>query len=165
MMRRSLGKHSLPAAKRAHGFSFVELVISIVVIAIAVTGVLLVFTQTVASSADPMVRQQALAIAEAYLEEVISKHYDDPDGAADMGGRAGWDDIGDYHGLSDSPPELGDGTSLSELSGYTVNVSVGPPVSIGPGGNVATARQVTVTVDYDSQTIITLSGFRTDYSP
>lgn len=151
---------------KVHGFTFVELVISLVVIGIAVTGVLLVFTQTVASSADPLIRQQALAIAEAYLEEVISKHYDDPDGVDGEGSRGDFDDVDDYDGLTGTPSRPdGSTTGLAALSAYTVDVNVSAPLSIGPGGNQATARQVTVTVSHGGDTIITLSGFRTDYSP
>ncbi|MBI5658359.1 MAG: type II secretion system protein [Nitrosomonadales bacterium] len=42
----------------------------IVIISIAVTGVLLVMNTTTAHSADPLIRKQALAIAESLLEEV-----------------------------------------------------------------------------------------------
>jgi len=156
--------NSLAGPRRARGFTFVELVISLVVIGIAVTGVLLVFTQTVAHSSDPLVRQQALAIAEAYLEEVISKHYNDPDGIDGEGARTSFDDIDDYNGLVEAPAQ-GDGTPVANLSSYTVTVSVDAPVSIGPGGNQATARRVTVTVSRAGANIITLSGYRTDYGP
>lgn len=165
MFQQPIKKISI-TAKNARGFSFVELVISIVVIGIAVTGLLLVFTQTVASSADPLIRQQALAIAEAYLEEVISKHYDDPDGAADVGGRAGWDDIGDYDGLTGAPTRPdGSTVGLDGLSTYTVSVTVSAPLALGPGGNTAVAREVIVSVSHGGSTILSLSSFRTDYSP
>ena len=56
--------------RREGGLTFVELVIFIMIVSIAVAGVLLVMTRTTANSADPMRRKQALAIAEALLEEV-----------------------------------------------------------------------------------------------
>ncbi|MBW3568091.1 MAG: pilus assembly protein MshD [Proteobacteria bacterium] len=157
-------RSEITGRKAALGFSFIELVISLVVIGIAVTGVLLVFTQTVGSSADPLIRQQALAIAEAYLDEVISKHYDDPDGVDGEGARAAFDDIDDYSGLNEAPTR-GTGAAVAELAAYTVNVIVGGATSIGPGGNQAVARLITVTVSHSGATVITLSGFRTDYQP
>lgn len=157
-------RRNIVSTRHSRGFSFIELVISVVVIGIAVTGVLLVFTQTVGSSGDPLVRQQGLAIAEAYLEEVISKHYDDPDGIDGEGARAAFDDIDDYNGLNEAPTR-GTGAAVPELAAYTVNVTVGGATSIGPGGNQAVARLVTVTVSHSGATVITLSGFRTDYQP
>lgn len=55
---------------RHSGFSLVELVMFIVIVSIAVAGVLMVLRITSAHSADPQLRKQALAIAEALLEEV-----------------------------------------------------------------------------------------------
>lgn len=52
------------------GVSLIELVMFIVIVSIAVTGVLLVMSQTTAHSADPLIRKQALAIAESLLEEI-----------------------------------------------------------------------------------------------
>lgn len=52
------------------GVTLIELVIFIVVVSIAVVGLLQIFTRTTASSADPQLRKQALAIAEAMLDEI-----------------------------------------------------------------------------------------------
>ncbi|ODV12313.1 MAG: hypothetical protein ABT22_06970 [Thiobacillus sp. SCN 64-317] len=59
------------------------MLVFIVVVGIAVTGVLSVYSLNARSSADPMVRKQALAIAESLLEEVLAKPYTycDPDDA------------------------------------------------------------------------------------
>ena len=52
------------------GVTLIELVIFIVVVSIAVVGLLQIFTRATASSADPQLRKQALAIAEAMLDEI-----------------------------------------------------------------------------------------------
>ena len=64
------------------GLSMIELMVFIVIVGIAVTGVLSVYS-SFAPSVDPMVRKQALAVAESLLEEVLSKPYTycDPDDA------------------------------------------------------------------------------------
>lgn len=63
------------------GLSLIELLVFIVVVGIAVTGVLSVYSLNARSSADPMVQKQVLAIAESLLEEVLAKPYTycDPD--------------------------------------------------------------------------------------
>ena len=65
------------------GLSLIELLVFIVVVGIAVTGVLSVYSLNARASADPMVQKQALAIAESLLEEVLAKPYTycDPDDA------------------------------------------------------------------------------------
>ena len=45
------------------GVTFVELVVSIVVIGIAVTALLLAYSTTVSKSADPMIYAQTLSVA------------------------------------------------------------------------------------------------------
>ncbi|MGK5037731.1 type IV pilus modification PilV family protein [Janthinobacterium sp. LB3P118] len=75
------------------GVTLIELVIFIVVVSIAVVGLLQIFTRTTASSADPQLRKQALAIAEAMLDEIEGARFTfcDPlaDPAADMATNAG----------------------------------------------------------------------------
>lgn len=65
------------------GLSMIELMVFIVVVGVAVTGVLSVYSSVTRTSVDPLVRKQAMAVAEALLDEVLSKPYTycDPDDA------------------------------------------------------------------------------------
>lgn len=55
---------------RQHGLTLIELVIFIVVVSVGLAGVLSVLNVSVMHSADPVVRKQALATAEALMEEI-----------------------------------------------------------------------------------------------
>lgn len=57
-------------ARRQRGLTMVELIIFIVVVSVGIAGIMSVFNLTVRHSADPMIRKQAIAIAEALMEEV-----------------------------------------------------------------------------------------------
>lgn len=67
--------------RRMAGLTLIELVFFIVIVAVAVAGVLSVLNVTSRQSADPQLRKQAIAIAEALLEEVETMPftYCDPD--------------------------------------------------------------------------------------
>jgi MSHA pilin protein MshD len=72
---------STSGAHRQQGVSLIELIVFIVVVSAAAAGVLTAFTASTRGSADPMIQKQALAIAEAFLEEVQLQPftYCDPD--------------------------------------------------------------------------------------
>jgi MSHA pilin protein MshD len=61
--------------RHQRGLSLIELVIAIMIVSVSVTGVLMLFGNSVRNSADPMVRKQAVAIAEAMLNEVLAQAY------------------------------------------------------------------------------------------
>lgn len=65
------------------GVTLVELVIFIVIISVALVGVLKVLEVTNRGSADPLVRKQALSIAESLLSEITQQPFTwcDPDDA------------------------------------------------------------------------------------
>ncbi|MDD5295937.1 MAG: type II secretion system protein [Rhodocyclaceae bacterium] len=52
------------------GLSLIELLLFIVVVSVGLAGVMVTYRVTVKASADPMVRKQALAVAEALLTEI-----------------------------------------------------------------------------------------------
>lgn len=64
------------------GFTFIELVMFIVIVGVAVTAITLLFVQNVRYSADPLIRQKSLAVAKAYMDEIVRKKWDEltPDG-------------------------------------------------------------------------------------
>lgn len=55
---------------RLAGFTFIELIMFVVIVSVGVAGILSVFYVTTQRSADPAARKQMIAIAEAMLEEV-----------------------------------------------------------------------------------------------
>lgn len=55
---------------KQRGISLIELIMFIVIVSVALAGILLVMNVTEKGSADPLVRKQALAIAESLIEEV-----------------------------------------------------------------------------------------------
>ena len=138
------------------GVTLIELVISIVIISIGVAGILKVMELTTRHSADPMIQHQAVAVAEAYLEEILTKSYSIQ---PQSGSRANFDDVRDYDGLSNSPPENQLGTPIGTLPGYAVTVTVNGPAALD-GVN---ALEVVVHVTKGAIADVTLSGYRTEY--
>ena len=158
---------------RVRGFTLVEVILAIVIVAIALTSVLSVFVVTARHSADPMVTQQAEFIAEAYLEEILRQKFVDPDtdlvctGTATGESRATYDNVCDYDTLTDSPPKNEFGASLTDLSAYSVSVTVSNSgVTLNNINNTGALRvlRVDVTVTGPNSTSITLSGYRTNYN-
>ena len=173
------------------GLSLIELLVFIVVVGIAVTGVLSVYSLSARSSADPMVQKQALAIAESLLEEVLAKPYTycDPDDAnvetasspagcattpEAMGPEVGetpysnltpYDNVNDYNNFS-MPTGIVDlnNNAVAGLGGYTASVQVQPAGAFNgiPAGETLL---VTVTVNGPSNQGVSLSGYRTRYAP
>ncbi|HKQ84477.1 MAG TPA: prepilin-type N-terminal cleavage/methylation domain-containing protein [Steroidobacteraceae bacterium] len=144
------------------GVTLIELVVSIVVIAIAVSAVLGVFTLTSKNSADAMVRQQAVAIADAYLEEILLRPYVDPDGADGEPQRADFDDVDDYNGLNDAHGARDQfDHAIAGLEPYAVTVSV-QPGSLGSVPNADVLR-IDVTVTHFTGLVLRTSGYRANF--
>jgi MSHA pilin protein MshD len=162
-MRHSVEKNTLLVCQR--GLTLVELIVSMVIISIALGGVLMVMNFTVSHSADPMIQHQAVAIAEAYMEEILLQGYDDPGGGTESG-RVDFDDVDDYdkdnasgNGIDNqSPPENQKGMPIGVLSGYTVTVDVEDDTL-----NAVAAKKITVTVNHSVMGDMSLVGYRTDY--
>jgi len=145
---------------RQSGVTLIELIISIVVIAIAVGGVLGVLSQAAGRSADAMVMSQAVAIAEAYLEEITLKSFDDPDGVDGEANRANFDDVDDYNGLVDMGAHDQFGVATPMLSQYTVAVNVVSSTAL-TGVPGADSERIDVTVTYAPNVTVTLSAYKT----
>ena len=60
-------------ANRQRGMSLIELIIFMVIVGVAMAGIISSINYNVQHSADPVVKKQALAIAESMLEEVCCR--------------------------------------------------------------------------------------------
>jgi len=140
------------------GVTLIELILSMVIISIALIGIFSVINLTVNRSADPVLRNQAIAIAEAYLEEIQLQAYIDPNGTNALESRATYDNVDDYNGLNNAGAVSQQGILLSSLSAYNVSVAVVDQVVSG-----LTAKKITVTVTDPGSSSVTLVGYRFNY--
>ncbi|MEY4599618.1 MAG: hypothetical protein RLZZ445_2415 [Pseudomonadota bacterium] len=166
----------------------------IVIVGIGLAGILGVINLTTRASADPLIQKQALAIAEAYLEEVLAMPftYCDPDDvtagtatSATVGAGActatieamGPEPDPETRGSSTVPfdnvndynglsgtPASIDGTAIGGLSDYQVSVAV-TAEALSTVASAASQR-VTVTVTHGASSVtVKLDGYRTRYAP
>jgi len=170
-------------ANRQRGLTLIELIVFIVIVGVALAGVLTVLNHTTRHSADPMIRKQALAIAEAILEEVMLQPFTwcDPDDAnaatatsaagcaggtaaetRSAGSTSPFDNVSDYHNLSTTTNVEGAAMPIGYSAGVRVDAA-----DLGPvGGNISggAALLITVTVTAPGETIM-VEGYRTRHSP
>ena len=101
---------------RHGGATLVELVITIVIIGVAIAGVVGAFSLIAGRSADPLNQTRAVALAQLYMDEILSRKYDDntPVGGVpkqsgctintEEASRADYDDVDDYNAIADAAP-------------------------------------------------------------
>ncbi|MDZ7642982.1 MAG: prepilin-type N-terminal cleavage/methylation domain-containing protein [Woeseiaceae bacterium] len=148
--------------RRQRGVTLVELLVSIVIVGIAAGTILGLLATTTGASADPLLRHQASAIAEAYLEEILLRPFDDPDGADGEGSRAAFDDLDDYDGLVEAGARDQFGNPLPGLAAYTVAVTVTSSAAL-PSVPSGDTLRIDVNVSHGTDVDLVLSGYRTRY--
>jgi MSHA pilin protein MshD len=180
--------------RRQRGISLIELIMFIIIVGVAVTGILSVMTTTTKASVDPMRRKQAIAIAESLLEEIQNQPftYCDPDdpAAATATSIAGcatvegigvegaetrysattrFDNVSDYHNFSMAGISTIDNTALGLLAGYTATVTVTQQGFAASGGGAAVAATESLRIDVNvvsgGDVDVTLTGYRLRYAP
>ena len=148
--------------RRQAGTTLIELVISIVIVSIAASAVLMAMSMAVGSSADPMIRHQAVAIAEAYLEEITLKAFDDPDGVDGEANRTLYDDVDDYNGLVDVGARDQFNAALTGLDDYTVTVAVTASSGL-PSIASTDLFLISVTITHAANIDFTVSAYRANF--
>lgn len=163
----------------------------IVIVSVALTASMQLFTQTTAKSTDPMLRRQALAIAESVLEEIELMPFTwcDPDDTnvatatsaagcaslseSSMAAEASetryaspqFDNVNDYNGFSMSGIKDITNTAVSGLTGYSASVVVAAAALNSITAASGDALRITVTVTDPSGNVITLDGYRSRHAP
>src|SRR5437763_6921524 len=168
--------------RRARGVTLVELIVFIVIVSVAVMGVLTALDLSNRSSADPMIQKQALAIAEALLEEVQLQPFtycdpDDPQAATAQSaavGATGCTEAGSVENLmaaETTPPygpesrtsatnpydNVNDYNSLPVMTGITDLTGAAIPGLGGYTATVSVANQALAPVPASESLLITVT--------
>lgn len=157
------------------GATLVELVITIVIISVAIAGVVGAFGLIAGRSADPLNQTRAVALAQIYMDEILSRRYDDntPVGGVprQMGctinteesDRADYDDVDDYNAISGAAPENAEGAALTaDYANFSVSITV---VCAGDEIGLAAdeAKRVDLTVTDPSGQAYDFSAYKANY--
>lgn len=150
----------LTGRPRQAGFSLIEVIVAMLLISVGVLGLLSAMNTTVKGSADPMVRKQAIAVAESLLEEIALKDFADPGGPA-CAARNCFDDVSDYASYQTTGGIVDiSGAAIGGLSGYNISSVTVANAALGSIGS-SDAKLITVTVTAPGGEAISLSAYRT----
>lgn len=134
--------------RQQRGVTLIELVAVIVILAVSLAGVTAAISGAISRSSDVMLETRAVALAQSYLDEILSRRFDErsaprgippcrtnctdevdfgPDGGES--GRADFDDVDDYHDLDEGydqadPLQDAEGNERLEYENFRVRVSV-----------------------------------------
>lgn len=135
--------------RQNQGFTLIEIVITIVILG-AVTGILVPFFNAIVHSPDPVIREQAISLGQAMMDEIMAKRWDEntPMGGgplntdestrgatlatpvANLGADAGedrttYDDVDDYRSIPEEVDNFADQNGKHfNLPGYRRKVTV-----------------------------------------
>lgn len=148
-------------SRRETGLSLIELIVTILILAIALVGITVMLQGNLSRSADTTLQVRTVALGQAYLDEILGKRFDErtrnsgippcrasappprqctaegsfgPDGGET---RATYDDVDDYHGLDQGdgqtdPLQDANGNTRTGYDNFRVQVSV-RYINIGGG--------------------------------
>lgn len=142
------------ARSRRGGFTLVEMVVTIVILAIALVGISSMVSLGTSNSADTLVETRAIALGAAYLDEIIGRRFDERSAASGLdpctgippgpgactdegdfgpdGGESSrdrYDDVDDYHMLAEGDGELSpirdaEGLTRDDYANFHVAITV-----------------------------------------
>jgi MSHA pilin protein MshD len=177
----------MPVYCKNRGFTLIETVMVIIIVGIAVAAIGTQFATNVSRSHEPLLRQQALAVANAYMDEILKKRWNSatptgggcvvtgsgncttpgaPAAAAtgnDGQSRAAFDDIDDYHGIDEAPADS-EGNAMPGYDNFNVTVEVTNPADATWNGiDRLDVLQVDITVTTPNGESIALTAYRVNY--
>ncbi|GLS26719.1 type II secretion system protein [Marinibactrum halimedae] len=151
---------------RQWGASLVELIVFMVVVSTALAAVIGVYNQSVANSVNPIDQTRALECAQAKMDEILARKFDentptggipacnsfDAEGVTCAGtADADFDDVLDYHNSTDN--------SATRCSTAVTVVDAG--ADLGLAGDGARLITVTATASGGAQTV--LSAYKANF--
>lgn len=167
-------RHGQHGHSACGGFSMAETVVCVVVLGLVLTAAMRVSSAATMNQLKTSERAVGLMLAEGLLAEVATRDYADPGTQSLFGREAGeqaatkqdFNDVDDFNGWSESPPQDRSGTVLTGMTGWTRQVAVAwvevPNVSLVSSIETG-AKRVTVTVSKDGRQVVSAVAIRTNH--
>jgi Tfp pilus assembly protein PilV len=157
------------------GLTLVEAMMSMVIVAVLLVAALRATGASALAQYKTAERATGRALASGLVNEIVVLRYEDPNGSPVFGREAGesssskasWNDVDDFDGWTESPPQYRDGTVMPNLAGWqrTVTVTRINPLNVSQTSVSETgAKQNSVTVKHNGLPVATRVAIRTKVS-
>jgi MSHA pilin protein MshD len=161
------------ARQRNSGFTLVEVVVSTLIVGLLMVAELNTLVSATSSSESAGNRAVALGLADDLTAEILKAKYVDPGSSPTFGpetgesgtSRAAFNDVDDYNGWSEQPPQAKDGTAMTDRSDWKRRVTVDWVTVSDPTKTSATEtglKRIRVDVDFQGTNVIEQTAIRTD---
>lgn len=153
--------------RRSAGVTLVELIIAMVIIAAALGGLVAAFSTGNRASADPLILQQKVAIAESLMGEILLRPYGLNTTAYNPIVRDTFIDVRDFDGYGKNLSGIRDAKNnpIAGLESYNVTVSVPLDDTLSKLKAGTPNLKITITVTYKMdarpEDAFVLTGWRT----
>jgi type II secretory pathway pseudopilin PulG len=118
-------------------------------------------------------RAVALGLAYELMAEIVQQSYEDPSQTVAFGResgeaaspRSGFDDVDDYNGWNQSPPQYRDGTVIPDRTLWRHRVQIRRVAATNPAQASATdqgVKLIVVSIEYDGQVLAEQTAIRTN---
>jgi len=156
--------------------TLIEVVVSLVILAVAVTAGLQALGSFATGSRIWQERSTAIELANTLMAEIDALPFADPAGGSTIGvdsgesatDRSTFDDIDDYDGWDASPPKDKTNATMTGYDGYRQQVSVAFDNTLatftGAALTANTFKKITVTISKDSRVLAQLTTIRAKQS-
>jgi type II secretory pathway pseudopilin PulG len=169
----ALSRNAHWASAKRRALSLIEVVASTLIVGLMAVAALNSLGAATRSSESIGNRAVALGLADELLSEILQTAYSEPSGATGIGAdgaeaagpRSAFDDVDDYHGWNQSPPQYRDGTVMPDRAEWRQRVEVTRITSddlISTAGSDQGVKRIRVTIEYRDEVLAELIAVRTD---
>ena len=155
------------------GLSLIEVIASTLIVGLMMVAALDSLGAATRSAESIGNRAVALALADELMAEIVQLPYEDPTQAVVFGResgeaaspRSGFDDVDDYNGWDQSPPQYRDGTVIADRTLWRQRVLVHRVPPSDPAQSSSTdqgVKLIRVVIEYDGQPLAEQIAIRTN---
>lgn len=172
-----MNRTAAQSARFCRAFSLIEATISVVIVSVLLMGALYMAGSAARAQQSLVKRTTAPMVADDLLNEILQCYYEEPIDTPSFGlepgellpgqDRSNYDDIDDYHNLSEPTPRDSAGVPISEYEDWVRTVVVERVLILTPNTTSVTdtgLRRITVTATSNTGEVIVRQALRSAFS-